>query len=47
MSELVTITVTDHVADVRLNRPEKMNALSMALLEALTDAAERVITDCP
>ncbi len=28
MSDLVTIDVKDHVADVRLNRPEKMNALS-------------------
>ncbi len=45
MSELVTLTVTDHVADVRLNRPDKMNALSMSLLEALTDAAERVTAD--
>lgn len=45
MSELVTLTVTDHVAEVRLNRPEKMNALSMALLEALTEAAERVTAD--
>ena len=28
MSELVTVEIDDHVAHVRLNRPEKMNALS-------------------
>jgi len=26
MTELVTIDIQDHIADVRLNRPEKMNA---------------------
>lgn len=44
-AELVTITVTDHVADVRLNRPEKMNALNMAMFEAITAAAEEVMRD--
>ena len=28
MSDLVTIDIKDHVADVRLNRPEKMNAVN-------------------
>lgn len=45
MSELVTITVADHVADVRLNRPEKMNALSMAMFEAISAAAQQVMRD--
>lgn len=45
MTELVTITVTDHVADVRLNRPEKMNALSIPMFEAVSAAAERVAQD--
>lgn len=45
MTELVTLSVTDHVADVRLNRPEKMNALSMPMFEAITAMAERVMTD--
>ena len=45
MSELVTITVSDHVADVRLNRPDKMNALSIPMFEAITAAAVRVRQD--
>ena len=45
MTELVTIEVQDHIAHVRLNRPEKMNALSMELFEAVVDAAEQVKTD--
>ncbi|MGB1219990.1 MAG: enoyl-CoA hydratase-related protein, partial [Alcanivoracaceae bacterium] len=42
MTELVTVEVVDHVAHVRLNRPEKMNALSMAMMEAVANAAEAV-----
>jgi enoyl-CoA hydratase/carnithine racemase len=45
MSELVTIAVTDNVADVRLNRPEKMNAISLAMFEAINQAAEKVMND--
>jgi enoyl-CoA hydratase/carnithine racemase len=45
MSDLVTITVVDHVADVRLNRPEKMNALNLAMFDAIIAAAERVMND--
>ncbi|MDI1300817.1 MAG: crotonase/enoyl-CoA hydratase family protein [bacterium] len=45
MTELVTITVSDHVADVRLNRPEKMNALSMPMFEAINAAAESIMRD--
>lgn len=45
MTELVTITVVDHVADVRLNRPEKMNALSMAMFDAINAAAEQIMGD--
>lgn len=45
MSELVTLTVTDHVADVRFNRPEKMNALSIPMFEAICAAAEKVMQD--
>jgi enoyl-CoA hydratase/carnithine racemase len=45
MSDLVTIAVTDHVADVRLNRPEKMNALNLAMFDAIIAAAERVMSD--
>ena len=45
MTELVTIRVVDHIADVRLNRPEKMNALSLAMLEAINAAAEQIMAD--
>ena len=40
MSELVTIDVQAGVADVRLNRPEKMNALSPAMFSAITAAGD-------
>ena len=43
MTDLVTVTITDHVADVRLNRPDKMNALSLPLLEAVTATAEQLM----
>ncbi|RLQ22792.1 crotonase/enoyl-CoA hydratase family protein [Seongchinamella sediminis] len=45
MSDLVTIDIQDHVAHVRLNRPEKMNALSMAMFEAITAAGREVAGD--
>lgn len=35
MPELVTVEIKDHVADVRLNRAEKMNALSIPMFEAI------------
>jgi enoyl-CoA hydratase/carnithine racemase len=46
MSELVTVTIDDlGVADVRLNRPEKHNALSPEMFEAITAAGERLCDD--
>jgi len=38
----VTMTITDAVADVRLNRPEKRNALDGAMLAGLITAGERL-----
>jgi enoyl-CoA hydratase/carnithine racemase len=38
--ERVTITIEDHVADVRMNRPEKINALDGAQFAAIVDAGE-------
>lgn len=38
MTERVSITITNHVADVRLNRPDKMNALDRAMFEAIIEA---------
>ena len=40
MSELVTIDVQGGVADVRLNRPEKMNALSPEMFSAISAAGD-------
>lgn len=42
MSELVTITVENHVADVRLNRPEKYNALSWDMMLAIAGVIKRL-----
>lgn len=40
----VSITITDHVADVRLNRPDKMNALNPAMFDAIVAAIEALAT---
>ena len=44
MSDLVTIDIrTDGVADVRLNRPDKYNALSPEMFDAISEAGESLI----
>ena len=43
-AERVTVRVSDGVADVRLNRPEKRNALDPAMFEALVAVGERLKT---
>src|SRR5689334_11399079 len=45
MSDRVTIEKHDGVADVRLNRAEKMNALDQAMFEGLSDAADSLAKD--
>ncbi|QFU75614.1 crotonase/enoyl-CoA hydratase family protein [Halioglobus maricola] len=45
MSDLVTIDIQNHVADVRLNRPEKMNALSWDMFDAITSAAKELASN--
>ena len=40
MSERVTISVADHIADVRFNRPDKLNALDKAQLEAIAEVGD-------
>jgi enoyl-CoA hydratase/carnithine racemase len=40
MTELVTIDVQDGVADVRLNRVDKYNALSPDMFQAIIAAGE-------
>jgi enoyl-CoA hydratase/carnithine racemase len=44
-AERVTVTLTDAVADVRLNRPEKRNALDPAMFAALIAVGERLKTE--
>jgi enoyl-CoA hydratase/carnithine racemase len=45
MAELVRITIKDHVADVRLNRPDKYNALSPQMFQAIIEAGQGVAKD--
>ena len=45
MNDRVTISIVDGVADVRLARPEKMNALDPAMFQALSAAGERLKTE--
>src|SRR4051794_41910703 len=42
MSDRVTVTVEDGVADVRLVRAEKMNALDDALFDAIIETGENL-----
>ena len=42
MTELVTIDTVDGVADVRLNRPEKYNALSRDMFQAIIEAGQNL-----
>ena len=50
MSDRVTITIADHIADVRLTRADKMNALDPAMFAAIGEAidslAERTDVRC-
>ncbi|MBU2547589.1 MAG: enoyl-CoA hydratase/isomerase family protein, partial [Proteobacteria bacterium] len=45
MSERVSINMIDGVADVRLNRPEKMNALDPGMFEGLVEAGKKLMED--
>lgn len=42
MSERVTVSIDDGVADVRLNRPEKLNGLDSAMFEALVATGKKL-----
>jgi enoyl-CoA hydratase/carnithine racemase len=42
MNDRVSIEIRDHVADVRLSRPDKLNALDAAMFEALAEAGKRL-----
>ncbi|HEV3225983.1 MAG TPA: crotonase/enoyl-CoA hydratase family protein [Acidimicrobiales bacterium] len=45
MSDRVTIEIDRGVADVRLNRPEKLNAVDVAMFHALVEAGESLKAD--
>jgi enoyl-CoA hydratase/carnithine racemase len=45
MSERILLDVTDGVAHVRLNRPDKLNALDGALFQAIVDTGEALKED--
>ena len=45
MSDRVTITIDAGIADVKMNRPDKRNALDPAMFTALADAGERLKTE--
>ena len=45
MSDRVSVVVHDGVADVRLTRPEKMNALDDAMFDALVAAGDQLAAD--
>jgi enoyl-CoA hydratase/carnithine racemase len=42
MEDRIRLTITDGIADVRLNRPDKMNALDPAMFEAIAEAGARL-----
>jgi enoyl-CoA hydratase/carnithine racemase len=42
VTERVLVTIDGGVADVRLNRPEKLNALDTAMFRALVEAGEHL-----
>jgi enoyl-CoA hydratase/carnithine racemase len=43
MQERIRVTTIDGIADVRLNRPDKMNALDQAMFDALIDTGRGLI----
>ena len=44
MPELVTIDIQNHIADVRLNRPDKYNAISPGMFQALNEAGGELLS---
>src|SRR4051812_12345017 len=45
MSDRVAVSISNGVADVRLNRPDKLNALDPAMFEAIVEAGESLKSD--
>ncbi|MBR9910755.1 MAG: crotonase/enoyl-CoA hydratase family protein [Gammaproteobacteria bacterium] len=44
-AELVTVNIQAGVADVRLNRPDKMNALSIPMFDAIAEAGKQLVSN--
>ena len=42
MSERITVEISDGIADVRLNRGDKMNAMDGRMFKALIETADEV-----
>jgi enoyl-CoA hydratase/carnithine racemase len=45
MSDRVTVSISDGIAEVRLSRPDKRNALDNAMFSAIAEAGERLKTE--
>lgn len=45
MSDRVKVDIRDHIAEVTLNRPDKHNAIDLAMFEALIEAGEALAQD--
>ncbi len=45
MSERVSVSLEDGIADVRLNRPDKLNALDLPMFEALSETGKQLAAD--
>jgi len=45
MSDRVSVAISEGIADIRLNRPEKMNALDPAMFQALYETGRAVADD--
>lgn len=45
MSNRISLSIDDGIADVRLDRPDKVNALDSAMFQALVDAGEQLKGD--
>lgn len=45
MSDRISLSISNGIADVRLNRPDKLNALDQAMFQAIVDAGESLKTD--